>query len=79
MLLIAIYSNYWFVVLLPSKHTSSKAAFWGYAHNLLGRKGINIWNKRIVWSQYLLNVSNASDAMYVAAHETSSKQLSQTH
>ena len=37
---IAMYSNCWMVVFLPSKHSSGKAAFWVYDNNLLGRKGI---------------------------------------
>ena len=49
MLPIAIHSNSWFVVLLPSKHTAGKAELWGYANNLLGRIGINIWNKLNVY------------------------------
>ena len=37
---IAMYSNCWMVVFLPSKHSSGKAAFWVYDNNLLGRKAI---------------------------------------
>ena len=54
---IAMYSNCWMVVFLPSKHSSGKAAFWVYDNNLLGRKGIKkhicIWKGK--WIKFRRN------------------------